>query len=79
MAAETLEERVARLEGKVQEVEERLAVQTEETQSPKRGWRWFVGIFADSPDFEEAVRISQEWRAADRPADAASQPSGEVS
>ena len=33
----------------------------------KRGWRWFVGIYADSPDFDEVVKIGQEWRNADRP------------
>ncbi len=32
----------------------------------KRGWRWFVGIFADNPRFEEAARIGEEWRAVDR-------------
>lgn len=69
MAAETLEERVQKLESTVQEVQERLARQTQDAQPKKRGWRWFVGIDADNPDFEEAVRLGQEWRNADRPSD----------
>lgn len=32
----------------------------------KIGWRGFVGVYADSPEFEEVVRIGQEWRNADR-------------
>ena len=64
MAAETLEERVQKLENTVQDVQEQLAQQP---SVKKRGWRWFVGIYADSPDFEEVVRIGQEWRNADRP------------
>lgn len=67
MTIETLEARVEKLESKLQEVENRLAEQTENTNPKKRGWRWFVGIYADSPDFEEVVRIGQEWRNADRP------------
>ncbi|WP_395092390.1 hypothetical protein [Armatimonas sp.] len=67
MATETLEQRVLRLENTVQKVQEQLAQQ----QPPikKRGWRWFVGIYADSPDFEEVVALGQEWRNADRPHD----------
>ncbi len=67
MAAESLEERVEKLEHKVQEVEHRLAEQSGNGLPKKHGWRWFVGIYADSPDFDEVVRIGQEWRNADRP------------
>lgn len=67
MAAETLEERVEKLESKILAVENRLAEQSEKASPKKRGWRWFVGIYADSPDFEEVVRIGEEWRNADRP------------
>ena len=66
MALETLEERIDRLESKLQEVEEQL---TQRPSAMKRGWRWFVGIYADSPDFDEVVRIGQEWRSADRPSE----------
>ena len=63
MAAETLEERVQELENTVQDVQEQLARQS---SVKKRGWRWFVGIYADSPDFEEVMRIGQKWRNAGR-------------
>jgi hypothetical protein len=66
MATGTLEERVEKLESKVREVQEQLAQQP---SAKKRGWRWFVGIDANNPHFEEAVRLGQEWRNADRPAD----------
>lgn len=65
MSVETLEERVEKLESKVREVEEQLV---DQVSSKKRGWRWFVGINANDPHFEEAVRLGQEWRNADRPA-----------
>ena len=68
MAMETLEQRVQRLESTVQKVQEQLAQQQPKTTT-KRGWRWFVGIYADSPDFEEVVQLGQEWRNADRPHD----------
>ena len=66
MAAETLEQRVLKLEDTVQKVQEQLA---QPPSSQKRGWRWFVGIYADSPDFDEVVKTGQEWRGADRPQD----------
>lgn len=67
MATETLEERVQRLECKIQEVEERLAEQATNTLSQKGGWRSIVGIYANSPDFDDVIRIGEEWRNADRP------------
>ena len=73
---ETLDERVARLESKLREVEERLGKQVVPSVSEKRGWRAFVGIYADSPDFDEVVRIGQEWRYADRPRDEESSDTG---
>lgn len=66
MAAETLEQRVLNLENTVQKLQEQLAQQSTPT---KRGWRWFVGIYADSPDFDDVVKTGQEWRNADRPQD----------
>ena len=68
MAAGTLEERVNTIESKLEAVQEQLANQNKEAPK-KRGWRWFIGIDADNPHFEEAVRLGQEWRNADRPAD----------
>jgi hypothetical protein len=69
MATRTLEERVEKLESKLEEVQEQLTEQAQNLQPKKRGWRWFVGIYADSPDFDEVERIGQEWRNADRPND----------
>lgn len=69
MSLETLEKRVEKLESKIDEVEKQLAKQAGNTLPNKRGWRWFVGIYADSPDFDDVVRIGQEWRNADRPSD----------
>lgn len=69
MAAETLEERVAVLESKLQAVERHLTATHEGNQSVQRGWRWFVGIDANNPHFESAARLGQEWRYADRPKD----------
>ena len=69
MAVETLEERVDKLEHKLQEVESRLVDQAVPTPPHKRGWRWFVGINANDPDFEEAVRLGEQWRYADSPKD----------
>ena len=66
MSADTLEQRVERLETRLEEVQAQLARQPH----GKRGWRWFVGIDADNPHFDEAVRLGREWRNADRPADA---------
>lgn len=64
MATETLKQRVQKLESTVQEVQDQLAHQP---SAKKRGWRWFVGIYADSPDFDEVVSIGEKWRNADRP------------
>ena len=59
MPAGTLEERVQELENTVHKVKEKLAQQS----SPKkRRWRRFVGLYAESPDFDEVVRIGQEFR-----------------
>ena len=69
MATETLEARVEKLESKIQEVEARISDQLGNVVPKKRGWRWFVGIDANNPHFEEAVRLGQEWRNADRPTD----------
>ena len=63
-ATGTLEERVERLENVLQKVQEELAQQP---SAKKCSWRWFVGIDANNPHLEEAVRLGQEWRYKDRP------------
>jgi len=68
MATETLEARVQKLESTIQEVQHQLARQSLETKQ-KRGWRWFVGIDANNPNFDSAVQFGKEWRNADRPTD----------
>lgn len=67
MATETLAARLDQLESRVQEVEAQITMHEKQAASQKRGWRWFIGIDANNPDFEEAVRLGQEWRNADRP------------
>ena len=69
MTVETLTERVQQLENRVQEMEQRLPQppasapdNTPPSAQTKRGWRWFVGVYADSPDFDEVERIGQDWR-----------------
>jgi hypothetical protein len=69
MASKTLEERVQKLESTLHAVQEQLAEQVQEARTNKRGWRWFVGIDADNPHFDEAVRFGREWRFSDRPAE----------
>ena len=66
MATGSLEERVQKLESTVEEVQHQLAQQPS-APNQNRGWRWFVGIYADSPDFDEVVRIANVRRDADRP------------
>jgi hypothetical protein len=66
MATATLEERVRKLESALQDVQQQLSQQP---AANKRGWRWFVGIDANNPHFDEAVRLGKQWRDADRPAD----------
>lgn len=68
MAMETLEKRVEQLEARIQEMEERLVVQNK-VAPIKKGWRAVVGIDANNPYFEEAVRLGREWRFADSPKD----------
>ena len=61
MSKQTLEERVAILEAKIERLQ---PVQEEPAEAVKepRGWQRIVGIFADSPGFEEGVRLGREWR-----------------
>ena len=69
MATATVGERIEKLEIRVQELEELIAEKTGKAAPKKRGWRWFIGIDANNPHFEEAIRLGQEWRYADRPKD----------
>lgn len=66
MATGTLKERAEKLETTVRKVQAQLAHQV---SGEKRGWRWFVGIDADDPQYEEAERLGKNWRNADGPAE----------
>lgn len=54
-----LESRVAILEAKVTQLQDKL-----ETVAPgtKPWWEYVVGAFADDPAFEEAMRLGREYR-----------------
>ena len=63
---EALEERVAAVETKLEKLEK--ANPAQKSGEP-RGWQRMVGIFADNPLFEEAVRYGREWRESEDPMD----------
>ncbi len=63
MAALSLEERVAALETRLEQIAHRQEPDT--SPDAPRGWQRIVGIFQDDPDFEEAVRYGREWRASE--------------
>lgn len=56
---EALEERLAAVETKLEKLEKANPVQK---FGEPRGWQRMVGIFADNPLFEEAVRYGKAWR-----------------
>lgn len=66
MPTQTLEERVAVLEAEMVSLE---AKEQDKAAEELRGWKRIVGIFADNPEFEEAVRAGKEWRDSFRPPD----------
>ena len=65
----SLEERVEKVEITLNEIERYLHGHDRASANKKRGWRWFVGIDANNPNFDEAVLKGQEWRNADSPLD----------
>jgi hypothetical protein len=68
MATKQLEGRIEALENRMRAIERQIIDAVPGASSHERaGWLDFVGIFADSPDFEEAVQLGQEWRYKDRP------------
>jgi hypothetical protein len=57
MAAE-LEERVAALEGEIARLKDSLRG----GEANKPWWEYVHGLFAEDPDFDEAVRLGREYR-----------------
>ena len=71
MSTQTLEERLAAVEAELQQLKrekEQTKEQDGDAEEP-RGWKRIVGIFADDPEFEEAVKAGKEWRESFRPPD----------
>ncbi len=63
-ATQTLEERVSALEKELGDIK----AQRAETPSPAiSGWKKFVGVYKNDPEFEEATRFGREYREAQRP------------
>jgi hypothetical protein len=63
MAITELEARLARLETEVEALkQERAGV----VPDKKPWWEQISGVFKDSPEFEEAVRLGREWRESQR-------------
>ena len=67
MAELSLEERVAVLEAKVEQLQRNEAVTT--TQDDRPWWEKIVGVYENNPDFDEAMRLGREWRESFRPED----------
>ena len=67
-ATKELEGRVLALENRLKAIEQHVVVrQSDAPSDEKDGWLGFLGVFADSPDFDEAVQLGKEWRYQDRP------------
>jgi hypothetical protein len=63
MSARSLEDRVAALEAELARVKTKL-----EASSPAESpWKKIVGIFANDPAFQEAMRLGREYRESLRP------------
>ena len=57
MTVAELEQRVANLERELADLKQTIA------HRPKpRAWESTVGMFADSPEFDEAIRLGREYR-----------------
>lgn len=64
----TVEERLTALEEKVEALKQQAADKsTDKSDENIPWWQRIVGIHADSPGFEEAVRLGREWRESEDP------------
>lgn len=62
MSTSTMEERVAALESKVEKIQQQAADKSDDNIP---WWERIVGVFENNPEFEEAVRYGQKWRASE--------------
>ena len=60
MANRTLEERVTAMEQEIAQLKQQL--QANKPATEPHPWEKIFGVFKDSPEFEEAVRLGREWR-----------------
>ena len=60
MSTHTLEERVAILEAKIEQIEQAKGLDKSDEDTP--WWKRIIGIYANCPEFEEAVKFGREWR-----------------
>jgi hypothetical protein len=58
MTSQQIEEKILSIEKELAQVKQALAA----SQSEKPSWLNVVGSFENDPDFDEAVRLGQEWR-----------------
>ena len=66
MSAQSLEERITVIEAEIEALKQK--TQDKKTEEP-RGWKRIVGVFANDPEFEEAMRLGREYRESLRPKD----------
>ncbi len=73
---EALEERVAAVETRLEQLEkaekaEKLdkAKEADKSDEDIPWWKKIVGIYADCPEFEEAVKFGRVWRESEDPQD----------
>ena len=65
--ATTIEERISRLEAEMEELRKARPVLASDTP----WWDRVFGMFKDSPDFDEAMRLGREYRESLRSSDEA--------
>ena len=64
---EALEERVAAVETRLEQLGKVKEADKSDEEIP--WWKRIVGIHADCPEFEEAVKLGKEWRESKDPQD----------
>jgi hypothetical protein len=67
MATTTVEERLNALEAEVAQLKKQL--KAEKTQTIVPWWEMIFGTFANSEEYEEAMRLGREYRESLRPKD----------